>query len=467
MWYWAVPAGIVGRRLLAADRAPREQRAALAHLGRAGARLVEDPAPVAQQGARDRGLGVGEERQREDLGVPEVVALVALARQALRGEARPAVAARRLEQAEQVEPGPLLERAVAVDLDVRGAPEAVEDLALLGRQRLEPAVADRRELVAGPADQRLLRVVARRPVGEQLGHGHGAADREPGVDLERRPGLRRAGLEGDGAVAANDVVGGGDDREARRPRALDDRAPRPVRLVVDGAQRALGQVRPDPGVVRRLLVAHARVDGRHELDRGLAVDERDGEVDRRDRRTRERDEPPRDELDGRAARGPPADRPREDAAAQVERPLVGLDRAGREVQGLVADAELDPLAVGDVEQHLVVAGVSVRRLAVGDRRLLVEAVHVRAVDDVPGVLLEVAAHPEVAVREREDRLVAGGERRVERQLADAPGIDGVERAIGDHRARAPWPIPSRTRRRCRARSSAGARRTPAAARPSR
>ena len=218
----------VGGRLLAADRAPRVQGPGLAHLGRAGPSLVEDPAPVAQQRPGDRRLRVGEERQGEDLGVPEVVALVALAREALGREARPAVAPRRLEQAEQVEPDALLEGTVPVELHVGRAPEPVEDRALLVDERVEAAVAHLVDLGPCLLDERLLGVVERGAVGEQLGHRERPAVGDVGRDHDHDAvlvvGRRDRGPRG-AAVDAHEVVGRGDDRQARHARALHHRPP--------------------------------------------------------------------------------------------------------------------------------------------------------------------------------------------------------------------------------------------------
>ena len=83
----------------------------------------------------------------------------------------------------------------------------------------------------------------------------------------------------------------------------------------------------------------------------------------------------------------------------------------------------------------MVLRVAVGDLAVRDRRLLEEPVDVRAVGDVAGLLVEVAPQAEVPIAEREDRLVAGRIGPVEGELADAPGIDGVERALVGHHGR--------------------------------
>src|SRR3954464_4954895 len=67
---------------------------------------------------------VGEERHDVDLGVPEVVALVAAAGHALRGHAQTLRARGRLHQREEVEAHRSLELRVALELDVAAPPEA-------------------------------------------------------------------------------------------------------------------------------------------------------------------------------------------------------------------------------------------------------------------------------------------------------------------------------------------------------
>ena len=185
--------GEVRRRLLPSDGAPRIQRAALAHLCRTLASPVQDPASVAEQGAGNRGLRVGEERQGEDLGVPEVVTVVALARQALRGQARPPVATCGLEQAEQVVAHALLERLVAVDLDVGDAPEFIQDRPLLVCESLEPALTDRLDRLACPRHEPFLGDLERAVIAKELGEPDRSAgrdnllDRQGDVVLGREP----------------------------------------------------------------------------------------------------------------------------------------------------------------------------------------------------------------------------------------------------------------------------------------
>ena len=128
--------GVVGRRLLAVDRAPRVQRAALAQLGRP----LRGPCRSVRQRNRssfraDLGVGVGEERDDVDLGVPEVVALVAAAGDPLGGDALLLGLGAGLGELEQVPADRLLGGVVAAQLDVAVLPELVQPLALLGEDR--------------------------------------------------------------------------------------------------------------------------------------------------------------------------------------------------------------------------------------------------------------------------------------------------------------------------------------------
>jgi hypothetical protein len=79
----------IGRGLLAVDGPPREQRSLLAHLGRPLPRAAEHAVPELQQVPGDPGLGVGQERQDVDLGIPEVVALIGLPGQSFRRDSGP------------------------------------------------------------------------------------------------------------------------------------------------------------------------------------------------------------------------------------------------------------------------------------------------------------------------------------------------------------------------------------------
>ncbi len=103
--------GVVGRGLLAVDRAPREERARLRQLARATAGRVEHAGSgTAARSRAIRRRGVGEERQDVDLGVPEVVALVAGAGDALGRDAGLLGAGAGLRELEQVPADRLLDR---------------------------------------------------------------------------------------------------------------------------------------------------------------------------------------------------------------------------------------------------------------------------------------------------------------------------------------------------------------------
>ena len=115
--------GVVGRRLLAVDRAPREERAALGEVLRAPAGRVQHVVAEAQRAAGHRRRGVGQERQHVDLGVPEVVAAVAGAGHPLRRHAGLLGPGGRLRDLEEVPADRLLQRRLAVHHDVRPRPQ--------------------------------------------------------------------------------------------------------------------------------------------------------------------------------------------------------------------------------------------------------------------------------------------------------------------------------------------------------
>ena len=86
-------------------------------------------------------LGVGQDREHEALGVPEGVAVVAGAGEALAGDRPPLGASAGLQHVEQAEAHGLLDLRVALDLDVGAVPEVVEVLALRVEQTLPAGVA--------------------------------------------------------------------------------------------------------------------------------------------------------------------------------------------------------------------------------------------------------------------------------------------------------------------------------------
>ena len=117
----------------------------------------------------------------------------------------------------------------------------------------------------------------------------------------------------------------------------------------------------------------------------------------------------------------------EQPAAEVEPALVVEHLAAVHVERLVLHLEPDDLAVGHVHHRLAVLGEAVPALAVLEREGLVEAVQVGAAQPGGLALVEVAAQPDVAVRQREQRLGLGEPVDVHALLDQGPGLDGVPR----------------------------------------
>ncbi|MPN06446.1 hypothetical protein SDC9_153702 [bioreactor metagenome] len=144
-----------------------------------------------------------------------------------------------------------------------------------------------------------------------------------------------------------------------------------------------------------------------------------------------------DRLTGRGA---PDDVAAQDTVAEVDGALVLLEVGDRDVDRLVVDVELHHLGVGRVDDRLPDPGEAVRLLGVPDRPGLVEPVDEGAVCEALPALLRVAAHAEVAVADREQRLGAAqvGPVRpglhqpplVEREPGPVQRIDRVRRRVG-------------------------------------
>ena len=159
----------VARRLLAVDRAPREGRSAHAQLRGPRPGHLQGRVPPAQRVPGRARRGVGEHRQDVGLGVPERVAVVAGAGEAL-GRDRLALTAKTgLQDVEHADPHGLLHLVVALDLDVGLVPVLVEQLPLLTD---EPVPAG--QLGGGERGLHLVaeggaRAAGRPAVGDELG----------------------------------------------------------------------------------------------------------------------------------------------------------------------------------------------------------------------------------------------------------------------------------------------------------
>mgnify|MGYP000895072032 CR=1 FL=1 len=95
--------------------------------------LVEHVVPVSQETLGDVRRRIGEKRHDIDLGVPEVVAVVATAGQALGRDAVTFHSRRSLEQLKEVEADGLLQHRSTADHDIAPGPEVLYELTLVGK----------------------------------------------------------------------------------------------------------------------------------------------------------------------------------------------------------------------------------------------------------------------------------------------------------------------------------------------
>ncbi len=402
-----------------------------------GQQRVAEPQRVAGRSRRR----VREERHHVDLGVPEVVAAVAGPGDALGRDAGSVGARGGLHHREEVPAHRLLHLRLARDLDVAPRPEVGEVRRLLGEVVVDPLVGDPLEGALAAVEQ-----LARRDgVGGVVADGLGERDRVArlGLDPERRLREVVAALDpGLGLVVGADlVVGSHADRHPAvgAPEAERDPAGRLVALVDVGHQHPVAEL-------GRLARVHALVDQRREhlglAGAVLTVEQLGG--DRHRRRGVEQgdlhrhhgqvalgegDHPPGDHPHPLAAGRAPQQGAGQDAGAQVEGALVLLEVGGRDLERLVVDVEPDHLRVGRVDDRLADPGEPERLLGVLDRPGLVEAVDVGAVAVEVAALLVVAAQPEVAVAEAEQRLGHPEVAAVEAALHEPPLVDGEAGAV--------------------------------------
>ena len=426
----------VARALLAADRAPGEDGAAQPERLGARAREVERRVPPAQHVARRVRRRVRQRLQHERLGVPERVPVVAGARQPLRRDRAQLGAAAGLQQLEEREAQRLLQRRVALDLDVGGLPEVVE----VGALRVADLVPARR-LRLGERGRRLRaqrgeRAHARPRVREELDEPELLA----GLQLDGR-GHARDVLAGLGVHAmpsgpVEDVIHRRDHAQPAQPRRVARAARRARRCRATRRCSGCASSAAARGSGSGSGIGSFATSSDCTTTRSALVERLDLVQHRGDRALRERHEARRRDAHAAPRGRDPLDLAAQHAVAQVEHALVRAQIAVADVERLVVDEQADELAVRDVDERLARLREAVCRLGVGQRVQLEEPVQVRAGNAVRLALVEVAAQPDVAVREREDRLARREQVGRQRALAHRPGLDGVG-LVADHEARRP------------------------------
>src|SRR5215217_4679496 len=156
IWYWAVPAWKLAEAssplmVRHGNSAPRwlssraRSRARSSMLCRKRSRFPSDPR-----------LGVRQQRQDIDLGVPEVVALIARSGLALGRDADPFGPPGRLGHLVEVPPDGLLEPHrvdPGLHADVGAVPEAVQMRTLAGQELIEPVAEHAVQGPAAPSDE--------------------------------------------------------------------------------------------------------------------------------------------------------------------------------------------------------------------------------------------------------------------------------------------------------------------------
>jgi hypothetical protein len=341
----------------------------------------------------------------------------------------PVSALRGLQQLEQREPDGLLQLVVAVDLDVRALPEAVEDGALAREEPVEALV---------PGDrQRSRQLVAQRGqlagVRPRVRHELGQRDRLAGLQLraDREPGVVGGGLavhvELGGALDV--VVGRGADQQPGAQGAVHESEPA-VRVVFLRLEGMLEQV------VGRGMARQVRLPGVGD-EPGLQHD-LDGPFQRAHRVAQgehaalvERHEPGGADLDAAAVRRAPAQLARQRARPEVEHAFVVQERAGADVERVAVDQQPDRRAVDGVDQGLGRLGIAAAGLGVDHRAQLVHAREVRTRHAHRLPLVQGSAHAQAAVGDREDGFGARQLVELEPGLPKAPGFDG-EGVLGSH-----------------------------------
>ena len=442
--------GVVRGGLVPVNRAPREEHAVVGKLQgtlvRGGQHLVAETQGIAGV-IRVR---VAEERHHVDLRVPEIVPAVSGTGQPLGGNTGSLGPRGGLDQLEDAPAGRLLQLWLATDAHVRALPECAQPLALIFHQAAVAHLLRPVDRTVAAEGQLLRCHVAGGVVANELLQAQVTALRSVDVvddagDVLRdlRCDLDIAGVRGRRIVHAQLVVHGGGDRHAgvvdlvTQGRALRFGLGLVLRdqdaLVEGGAlPRVQLPVLDGDGavVIRELALAVLAVEQLGgDDDGGVRIQQLHFERHDREVTFLEADHALGGHAHTLAAGGAPDHAAPQHAVAEVEGAAVLTDIRVAEAQRLVVDVQAHRLRVRDVDDGLPIAGQAVGVLGVGDLPVLVDAIDIGAVDSGVAAFGRVAAHAEVAVRLREQRLRDTQVGAVGLGFRPAPLPDGVVIAV--------------------------------------
>ena len=314
-----------------------------------------------------------EERDDVDLGVPEVVALVAAPGHALGGHAEALAAGRRLQELEQVEAHAALQVRGAGQLDVAPLPEVGDVATVLLLDRVVSLAARPVQRPVHPRHEVTRRRLRRPVVGDVLGQPQRGARLEVRQHDDASAVALRACVDGDRGLGLDVVLHAARHLEsAVAGRELEDGA-RAVRAGRERHEHLLGEALPAARVVRGLAgsVGH-QLGGDGDTD--VLVERDDLVVHGGQVAILERGEPARADQHAAAARGLPFHLAAQHAGAEIEHALEPLQPGGGQVQGLVVDEEADDRAVGGVDDRLTHPRQPVGVLGIEDRPGFVQPV---------------------------------------------------------------------------------------------
>jgi hypothetical protein len=339
---------------------------------------------------------VGEERNDVDLCVPEVVALIAAAGDALGRHAEALGAGGRLHELEEVEADRLLDVRGAVDLDVRAAPERLDlggvillDAVIAGRGgTVERAVDAREQVAVGRLRGPVVGDELRQP--QRLAHPERGLDDEAGaVVLGARAG-GHVGVMGHPARQLQPAVAR--HQLQQRAAAVGARSDRRQHLL----REALAAARIVPGLLGRV-----RDQLRRDRDARRRVERDDLVVERREMPIRQRCQPARAHQQPLPARSLELDLPHQHPDPHVEHALKAEHTRRREIERLVVDEQPDWRPVRRRGDRLPGTRQPERVFRIDDRPRLVKATEDHARIVRRRALLGRAAHSEIAVADRE------------------------------------------------------------------